>query len=129
MARTPADLTDADLEFLAERHLATLTTLRTDGSPHVVAIGFTYDPGERLVRIICRDAGQKVRNLERDARAVVCQVDGGRWLALEGEAAIQRDPGAVGRAVAAFEQRYRPVRENPNRIAIELTVQRVLGRG
>ena len=41
---------DDVLAFLAERHLATLTTLRADGSPHVVAVGFTYSPAERLVR-------------------------------------------------------------------------------
>jgi uncharacterized pyridoxamine 5'-phosphate oxidase family protein len=40
---TPADLTPEMLEFLRERHLATLTTLRPDGSPHVVPVGFTYD--------------------------------------------------------------------------------------
>ena len=43
MARTPQDLTERELEFLAERHLATLTTLRADGSPHVVPVGFTFD--------------------------------------------------------------------------------------
>jgi len=32
-------------------------------------------------------------------------------------------------AVAAFESRYRPARDNPNRVAIELTVDRILGRG
>jgi hypothetical protein len=37
----PARLTDDVLGFLTERHLATLTTLRRDGSPHVVAVGFT----------------------------------------------------------------------------------------
>ncbi|WP_308249751.1 pyridoxamine 5'-phosphate oxidase family protein [Sphaerisporangium fuscum] len=29
--------------FLAEPHLATLTTLRPDGTPHVVAVRFTWD--------------------------------------------------------------------------------------
>ena len=47
MARGPADLDPDDLAFLAERHLATLTTLRPDGSPHVVAVGFSYDPPPR----------------------------------------------------------------------------------
>ena len=38
------DVSPAMLAFLAERHLATLTTLRADGSPHVVPVGFSYDP-------------------------------------------------------------------------------------
>ena len=33
----PAEVT----AFLTERHCATLTTLRPDGTPHVVPVGFT----------------------------------------------------------------------------------------
>ncbi len=40
----PGALPGTALEFLTERHLASLTTLRADGSPHVVPVGFTYDP-------------------------------------------------------------------------------------
>jgi nitroimidazol reductase NimA-like FMN-containing flavoprotein (pyridoxamine 5'-phosphate oxidase superfamily) len=39
----PAQLDDDVLAFLRERHLSTLTTLRPDGSPHVVPVGFTWD--------------------------------------------------------------------------------------
>ena len=39
------------LQFLTERHLATLTTLRTDGSPHVVPVGVTYDAASRTARV------------------------------------------------------------------------------
>jgi hypothetical protein len=35
----PGELGAAALEFLRERHLATLTTLRSDGTPHVVPVG------------------------------------------------------------------------------------------
>jgi PPOX class probable F420-dependent enzyme len=126
--RGPADLTPAELEFLSERHLGTLTTLRADGSPHVVAIAFAYSAEERLVRIIASDRGQKVVNIERHPRAAVCQVDGPRWLTLEGQAQVSREPSRVAQAVGAFESRYRPARPNPNRVAIELTVERVLGR-
>ena len=40
------------LEFWTERHLCTLTTLRADGSPHVVAVGATLDPEHGLARVI-----------------------------------------------------------------------------
>jgi PPOX class probable F420-dependent enzyme len=128
MPRTAADLTEPELEFLTERHLATLTTLRADGSPHVVAIAFSYDRTRGLVRIISSDDTQKVRNVERDPRAVVSQVDGPRWLTLEGTALVRRDEESVRIAVTAFEARYRPVRENPQRVAIEIQVERVVGR-
>ena len=128
MPRTTADLTDPELEFLGERHLASLTTLRADGSPHVVAIAFSYDRAAGLVRIISSDDTQKVRNIERDPRAAVSQVEGPRWLTLEGAARVLRDEESVRLAVTAFEARYRPVRENPRRVAIEIRVERVVGR-
>jgi PPOX class probable F420-dependent enzyme len=128
MPRTAADLAEPELDFLTERHLATLTTLRADGSPHVVAIAFSYDQARGLVRIISSDDTQKVRNVERDPRAVVSQVDGPRWLTLEGTARVRRDEESVRIAVTAFEARYRPVRENPQRVAIEIQVERVVGR-
>ena len=52
MALDPEDLPETALGFLAESHLATLTTLRPDGTPHVVPVGFTYDQDAQLVRII-----------------------------------------------------------------------------
>lgn len=121
-------MTDTDLAFLNERHLATLTTLRGDGRPHVVAIAFVYDPVAATVRIISSDGTQKVRNVERSPYASVCQVDGARWLTLEGPAAVTRLRSDVDRAVEAFELRYRPARENPSRVAIEIQVETVLGR-
>lgn len=126
MARTVDDLTPDELGFLVERHLGTLTTLRADGTPHVVAIAFTYDDG--VVSIISSDATQKVVNVEARRRAVVCQVDGRRWLALEGDAAVLRDPLHVAEGERLFERRYRPVRENPRRVVIRFTVDRVLGK-
>lgn len=128
MAHDPTQLSPEVFAFLAERHLATLTTLRADGSPHVVPVGFAYDPSERLVRIISADGNQKVRNAERGGRAAVSQVDGGRWLTLEGTIRVRRDPDAVAAAEAAYAARYQPPRERDDRIAIEISVDRVLGR-
>jgi PPOX class probable F420-dependent enzyme len=128
MARSPHELTTDDLAFLTERHLGTLTTLRSDGSPHVVAVAFAYDTDTATVSVISSDQTQKVVNLERDGTAVVCQVDGPRWLALEGTGIVSRDSDRVASAVEAFETRYRPTSENPKRVAIEIKVERVLGR-
>ena len=129
MSQRAIDLNSDQIQFLAERHLGTLTTLRRNGTPHVVAIAFAYDRETGQVRIISSDGTQKVRNVERTARAVVCQVDGPRWMALEGVARVNREPDGVATAVAAFEARYRPARENPKRVAIEIEVDRVLGGG
>jgi PPOX class probable F420-dependent enzyme len=122
------DLGDEVLAFLAERHLATLTTLRADGSPHVVPVGFSYDAAARLVRVISFAGSQKVRNAQRGGRAVVSQVDGGRWLSLEGTVTATADPGRVAAAVAGYAARYRVPGERPDRVAVEIAVDRVLGR-
>jgi len=128
MARTPDELQPDDLAFLIERHLATLTTLRGDGTPHVVAIAFTYDPETGLARVIASEGTQKVVNAERGDRAVVCQVDGRRWLSLEGPVTVHRDAESVSDAEDRYAERYRPPRENPERVVVEITVDRILGR-
>ena len=128
MAHDPTELSPEILAFLAERHLATLTTLRADGSPHVVPVGFAYDPTDRLVRIISADGSQKVRNAEREGRAAVSQVDGGLWLTLEGTVRVRRGHDAVAAAEAAYTARYQAPRERTDRVAIEISVDRVLGR-
>ncbi len=114
--------------FLAERHLATLTTLRADGSPHVVAVGFTYAPDERLARVITFAGSVKARNAARGGRAAVCQVDGGRWLTLEGTVRATTDADAVADAVERYATRYRQPNERDDRVAIEIEVDRILGR-
>ena len=125
MATTPV-LTDAALEFVRERHLATLTTLRRDGTPHVVAVGFTWDPDAGKARVITSGDSQKALNVLRGGYAAVSQVDGGRWLTLEGPARVLRESAAVVDAVERYAGRYRQPRPNPKRVVIEIDVRRVL---
>ncbi len=128
MAHDPRALPDDVEAFLAERHLATLTTLRPDGTPHVVAVGFTYEPERALVRVITNGTSKKVRNVrDGSPRAVVAQVDGPRWLSLEGVPQVSDDPERVAEAVRRYAERYRPPAENPRRVVIEIAVDRVLG--
>jgi len=107
---TSSELAPAAHTFLAERHLGTLSTLRVDGTVHVCAVGFTWDPDSSVVRVITRDGSQKVRNVERAGRAAVAQVDGGRWLSLEGPARVTRDADDVAAAVARYTALYREPR-------------------
>ena len=128
MALDPSALSQEVLDFLGERHLGTLTTLRKDGSPHVVAVGFTFDAAARVARIITFARSQKARNAARGGRAAVCQVDGGRWLTLEGGVRLVEDPAGVSKAVDAYAARYRQPGERADRVAIEIAVDKVLGR-
>lgn len=129
MSITPNEITPEMLEFLSEYHLASLTTLRPDGSPHVVPVGFSYDPATQVVRIISFEGSVKVRNARLGGRAAVMQVDGGRWLTLEGTASVTDDPDRVAAAVAGYAARYRQPGERQDRVAIEIAVDRILGRG
>lgn len=121
-------LRPAALRFVAERHLATLTTLRRDGSPHVAAVGFTFDPTCGVVRVITSGASQKAANARRGGRAVVAQVDGARWLALEGPVRLCDAASEIRRAEDLYAARYRRPRPNPRRVVIEIAVDRVLGQ-
>jgi len=116
------------LEFWTERHLCTLTTLRADGSPHVVAVGATLDPAAGLARVISSSTSAHVRHVRAgQQRVAICQVEGPRWATVEGLAVVRDDPGAVAEAVERYAARYRTPRPNPARVAIEITVTKILG--
>ena len=118
-------LTDAGLQFVADRHLAMLSTMATDGAIHSIAVGFTLHDG--VVRIITSDGTQKVRNIERDGRATVGQVDGARWISFVGNAVIERGRDEITHAENLYGARYRQPQPNPKRVVIRIDVDRVLG--
>ena len=130
MPHDPHDLAPGLLELLTERHLATLTTLRADGSPHVVPVGVTFDAATATARVITSGTSAKARHVRAgQQRVAVCQVDGRRWITLEGTAVVRDDPASVADAVERYARRYRQPRENPARVVIEISVDRVLGNG
>ena len=115
--------------FWAERHLCTVTTLRTDGSPHVVPMGVVLDPDRAVAWAITSRTSQKVANLRNgsDRRVAVCQVDGRRWSTLQGTAEVREDADDVAEAVRRYTRRYRVPRENPARVALRISVTSVIG--
>lgn len=127
---SPTDPPAEVLEFLRERHLATLSTHRRDGSIHTAPVGFTYDADRRIARIITRGGSHKVANIEAHpgSRVSICQVDGGRWLALEGPAEVTAATDRVAEAVERYAHRYRQPSERDDRVAIEISIDRIMGR-
>ncbi|MEV3853971.1 TIGR03618 family F420-dependent PPOX class oxidoreductase [Streptomyces sp. NPDC050095] len=132
----PIDLERPDAAFLSfwrERHLCTLTTLRPDGTPHVVPVGVTYDAEERVARVITNKASRKIAHILEGplpARVAVCQVDGRRWSTLEGTATVRTEPERVADAERRYTERYtRAPRPNPDRVVIEIAVRRGTGNG
>jgi PPOX class probable F420-dependent enzyme len=124
-------LTPEQRVFLVERHLATLVTLRPDGSPHAVPVAATWDDATGRVLVTTQDRSVKVRNVEAapagTARAAVCQVDGGRWLTLEGVASVSRDPEDVADAERRHARRHHALEPDPARVVLAVAVDRVLG--
>ncbi len=116
--------------FLTERHLATLTVVRTDGSPQVTPVGVTWDRPARRARVITWADSIKARLVAAagDTPVAVCQVDGGRWLTLYGRATVTDEAGAVAEAVARYTERYRPPKQRDDRVVIEIDVDRIVGR-
>ncbi|WP_327581726.1 TIGR03618 family F420-dependent PPOX class oxidoreductase [Nonomuraea sp. NBC_00507] len=113
--------------FLAEPRVATLTTLRPDGSLHVVAVRFTWDRDAGTARVLTVAASRKARNLARDGRAALCQVDGFRWITLEGTATVSDDPRRVAEAARHYRRRYgSPPPAPPGRVVIEIAVDRTM---
>ena len=80
--------------------------------------------------MITSGGSAKARHVrDGQGRVAVCQVDGRRWLTLEGTAVVRDDPHSVADAVARYAVRYRQPRENPARVVIEISVDRILGSG
>ncbi|GIH28590.1 PPOX class F420-dependent enzyme [Acrocarpospora phusangensis] len=115
--------------FWKERHLCTLTTIRPDGTPHVVPVGVTLD-GD-TARVITSGRSRKAEHVRaagpEGAFVAVCQVDGRRWSTLEGRAVVRDDPASIADAENRYAARYRQPRPNPERVVIEIRITRILG--
>ena len=146
-------LTPEQHVFVIERHVATLTTLRPDGSPHVVPVAFTWDADSGVAWMTSEDGSAKVRNVEAaqgkgpagagpvgagpagagpvgtgtGARGALCQVSGGRWVTFEGELTVSRDPAVIADAERRHAVRYGPLDPDPRRVVLRLVVDRALG--
>lgn len=121
-------LSEALRGFLDERHLATLVTMRVDGSPHAVPVGFTWSDadGGLVLRVITFARSVKAANAARGGRAAIMQADGGRWVTFEGTVELRRDDASVAGAVAAYAARYRPPKERADRVVVVLRVDRMM---
>ncbi len=128
MPRLMPQLTLSHETFLAEPHLATLTTLRPDGSPHVVTVRFSWDRRGGTARVLTTAATRKARNLLANpgSRAALCQPDGPRWITLEGPATVCEDPRRIAEAVLRYARRYgSPPPAPPGRVLLEIAVDRI----
>lgn len=126
----PAVPDNSVLLFLSEYHLASLTIVKANGTPHVTAVGFTYEPETQLARVITWADSWKAKHLARqgESEAAICTVDGGRWLTFSGVATVTDEAAAIAEGVRRYAERYRPPREREDRVVVELRVDKIVGR-
>ena len=126
------ELTTEMKQFVTERHLASLTLVTPEGRPHVTPVGFTLDEDQKLVRVITWAGSMKSKILTRadtPLRSAVSQVDGGRWITLEGKAIVTDDMERCLEGTRRYAQRYsEPKDRGDDRRVIELSVERIMGR-
>ena len=126
MATDPADLTPAALDFMSERHLATFTTLRATGRRTSCRSG---SPGMPTRSSPGSSPAGAARRWPRRAgrRAALSQVDGRRWITLEGTTRVLEDAASVRDAGAAVCRALPRAAPQPQRVVVVLDVDRVLG--
>ena len=121
----------AFLDFWRERRLCTVSTVRPDGTPHVVPMGVVLDVEHDLAWAITSGQSRKARNIRaagpEGAPIAACQVDGRHWSTVEGRAVLLDDEASVREAEQRYAARYKVPRENPLRVAVRISVTRVLG--
>ena len=118
------------MSFVTERHLATLTVVKADATPHVTPVGFTYDVDAQLVRVITWSDSWKAKHIasQGSAAVAVSSVDGGRWLTFSGTGTVTSEPDRVAEGVRRYAERYRAPKERDDRVVIEIAVDKIVGR-
>ncbi len=98
-------LSEQAREFLCEDHVAVVSTLNKDGSPHVTTIYYLLADDGTLV--MCTPSrSQKIKNLRRDSRIALCIGEGGRSVSLYGRVAICEDQALVRQDLERLIERY-----------------------
>lgn len=125
------EVSETFLDLWSQRRPCILVTPRRDGTPHAAPVGVTVDVGERVARVICSGGSQKARNVAAagagGARVAVSLVEGRTWSTLEGVAVVRDEPDRVRDAERRYAEQYKVPRENPQRVVLEIAVDRVLG--
>ena len=128
-----AGLTDEQGRFLKEKNLATVVTLRRDGSPQLTPTWIDWD-GENVL-INTAEGRVKPRNIRRNPVVgvqVIDRADPYRWLAVSGPAEIT-DEGAEEH-INELSHRYNDGRdykyvEGEKRLIVRVKPDRVTARG
>tara|TARA_B110000438_G_C15799954_1_gene644633 strand:+ start:1497 stop:1907 length:411 start_codon:yes stop_codon:yes gene_type:complete len=125
---SPEYINESLYEFVTERHLGTLTLVRSDGRPHSTPIGFMWDKKAKVAKIITWSGSLKSKLLtEKELLGSITQVDGGRWVTFEGVCSVSEDQKICKDAVDQYALRYSPPKDRgSDRRVIIMNVSRIL---
>jgi PPOX class probable F420-dependent enzyme len=98
-----ATLDERQLKHVQKPYIATLATVRADGSPHTAPVWYVYEDG--AFHVLTERASQKARNIQRDPRVELCIDDRERapyhTVIVRGRATIEPYPGDAWRLALA----------------------------
>jgi PPOX class probable F420-dependent enzyme len=120
-------MSDGELDaFLHEERTVICATIGPDGEPHLMPLWYVVRDHELWVWTYA--ASQKVRNLERDARATLAVEAGEHYDELRGvmlrtEAVIERAPDFVAALGFALYERYLDTKELPEALRASIAKQ------
>ncbi len=98
-------LSDWAKAFLREDHFAVLSTLNTDGSPHLTTMWYVFEHDATIIMSTPSHL-RKVKNLRRDPRIAICVQDGNRYVSLYGTVTISEDQTIVREDIEHLVERY-----------------------
>ncbi len=137
--RSKVAMSDSEVEaYLVRSRTATMGTIGSDGTPHLVAMWYAVVDGE--IWFETKGKSQKAVNLRRDPRITVLIEDGLtydslRGVSFEGTAEITEDPDRLWDVGVSVWERYNgPYTEEArelvefmlhNRVAVRVSVDRI----
>ena len=92
-------------QFLLEDHVAVISTLNKDGSPHITTIWYLLQEDGTII-MSTPGRTQKVKNLRRDPRIAVCVGDEARSVSLYGTVTISEDQNVIRQDLEQLAARY-----------------------
>jgi PPOX class probable F420-dependent enzyme len=125
-------------KFLKDNHLAVMTTLRPDGSPHSVMVGVGLVDG-RLWSSGTQDR-VRTKHLRKDNRASLLLLNRDNpwsWISIDSHVTVLDGPDAVDRNQALYEvitggppenlEEYRQAMVDERRLIYEFSIDRTYG--
>ena len=127
MAYALDNLPDSIEDFLSTRAFGALNSIDETNNIHTAVVGFHFNMIDNKIRIISQKNSKKVKNIKQNDHVSISQIRENKWLSFIGTATIKYDEESIKQAMDAYTLRYEKPSENPNRVAIEISVKKILG--